>query len=73
MHSAFVVLYCHLWPAASITIFFFSRYLINGTIFENRFPNLKFVFLYSLLSGIFFRKKKCFSKKISQILFLRRF
>ena len=38
--------YCHLWSARLCNIF--PHYLINGTIFENKFLKMKCVFWFSL-------------------------
>jgi len=38
--------YCHLWPAPFYIIF--PHYVINGTIFENKLLNTKWVFRFSL-------------------------
>jgi hypothetical protein len=35
-------LYCHLWPASLYNIF--RHYLLNGTIFEKRYPTKKMCF-----------------------------
>jgi hypothetical protein len=38
--------YCYLWPVCLYHIF--PRYLVNGTIFEKKLPNIKKVFWFSL-------------------------
>jgi len=37
--------YCHLWPDQ--LYYFFSHYLINGTIFEKKRVNVKCVLIFS--------------------------
>jgi len=44
--SACALLYCHLLPVRLYLILL--HYLINGTIFEKKFLNIKFVFGFSL-------------------------
>ena len=42
------VVFCHLWPVPLHDIFFLQNYLINGTIFGEKFLNTKCVFWFSL-------------------------
>jgi hypothetical protein len=40
--------YCHLWSGPLYNFFFFSHYLISGTVFGKRLLNTKSVFWFSL-------------------------